>query len=125
MKFYEICVIRHFSGAHRLADYQGNCERLHGHNWKVEMFLRRDKLDSSGLAVDFRIVKKKLDQVLVLLDHQYLNEIAAFKKINPTAENIARFIYQSLSLKFRANVFVSKVIVWESDFCSAAYWEKE
>lgn len=94
---YEIDVIREFSAAHSLRDYPGACRNLHGHNWTVQVFLCADSLDGSGMAVDFRTVKKELDAILSELDHHYLNELPAFREMNPTSENLARHIYQRLS----------------------------
>lgn len=98
---FEISIKSHFCGAHRLKGYQGKCARLHGHNWEVEIFLRGNKTNRLGLLVDFKTLKELLGEVLEGLDHRNLNQLPAFKKENPTAENIARFIFNKLSPKIR------------------------
>lgn len=117
---YELMVKLHFSAAHRVEDYPGNCERLHGHNWTVEIYVENDKLDNLGMVVDFRTIKKKTKSVISLIDHQYLNDIEPFNKINPTAENIAKWIYDQISKELK----VSKVTVFESEDSSATYSRK-
>ncbi len=117
---YELMVKLHFSSAHRVEDYPGNCERLHGHNWTVKVYVESDKLDGLGMVVDFRTLKEKAKNVISIIDHQYLNDIEPFKKINPTAENIAKWIYDQL----KKELSVSKVTVFESEDSSASYSEK-
>ncbi len=117
---YEVKVEKHFSSAHKLREYKGRCENLHGHNWKVEVSVKSKSLDKIGLVVDFRELKEKLTKVLKALDHTYLNELDYFKKINPTSENIAKYVFDSLKSQ---NLTPSKVIVWESEGSSASYSE--
>ncbi|OGW82966.1 MAG: 6-carboxytetrahydropterin synthase QueD [Omnitrophica bacterium RIFCSPLOWO2_01_FULL_45_10] len=117
---YEIKVKLDFSAAHNLRNYRGRCERLHGHNWIVEAVFSYKSLDKSGMAVDFKIAKGLLREVTRELDHTYLNELKFFNKINPTSENIARFIYESVKRKMKAIKFVT---VWENDTSSASYME--
>jgi 6-pyruvoyltetrahydropterin/6-carboxytetrahydropterin synthase len=109
-----------FSSAHNLRGYKGKCESLHGHNWKVEAEARSRSLDSTGMVMDFNVLKTALGAVIADLDHRYLNELPAFKKINPTSENIARYIYGRLKKSFSG---LSSVVVWENDSCSAKYEE--
>jgi len=90
---YRVSVVRGFSAAHALRGYKGKCEKLHGHNWKIKASLTAAKLDKTGMAMDFTDIKSALDGVLAKLDHSYLNETSPFDKINPTAENIAEYIY--------------------------------
>ena len=108
-----------FSAAHNLKGYKGKCEELHGHNWKVEVLVTKDKLDKIGLVLDFKYLKMKLSKVLEKLDHKYLNKIAYFKKVNPTSENIAKYIYNEVSRGLK----VKSVTVWENATCSATYEE--
>ncbi|HBE03241.1 MAG: 6-carboxytetrahydropterin synthase QueD [Spirochaetes bacterium GWF1_41_5] len=117
---YKIAVQGNFSSAHNLRNYHGQCEKLHGHNWKVEVQCRADALDSSGMLLDFRILKEKLNQVLKEIDHCYLNEQKAFLSVNPTAENIAGFIYKQLKTGVP---LLSRVIIWESENSRAEYCE--
>lgn len=114
---FELSVSSKFNSAHNLRNYDGECEALHGHSWKIEVFIKGDKLNNIGLLVDFKIIKKELNLVIEKLDHKYINNIEPFDKINPTAENLAKFIYDSLKDKF----ILSKVVVWESESTSASY----
>jgi 6-pyruvoyltetrahydropterin/6-carboxytetrahydropterin synthase len=121
---YEINIITTIAAAHRLRGYKGKCEAIHGHNWKVEVYVQSDKLDDLGMVMDFKVLKKKTEQFLKVYDHKYLNEVAPFDKINPSSENLARSIYKELSKKINnKNCKVSKVKVWESDDAAANYYE--
>lgn len=122
---FELCIIRSFAAAHQLRGYQGNCENLHGHNYKVEVRVQTASLDGVGLAVDFKELKKMTDAVLESWDHHLLNEIAPFDQLNPSAENLARELYRRLaaSLAGRA-VKMASVTMWESDNASATYREE-
>jgi 6-pyruvoyltetrahydropterin/6-carboxytetrahydropterin synthase len=115
---FEIKVIEHFNAAHNLRNYCGKCEKLHGHTWKVEVFIEGDKLSDIGLLIDFKDVKKELSKVINILDHRYINEVSPFDKINPTAENIAFFVFKKLKETFKN---ISKVSVWESSTSCATY----
>lgn len=122
---YEICVEDDFSAAHNLRDYKGKCEKLHGHNYRVQVFIRGEKLDKSGLLADFVEIKKALKKVLDKLDHRYLNEVPPFDKLNPTAENISQYIFESYQSPVTSHQLqVYKVTVWESDTSSASYTEE-
>ena len=98
---FHIFVKGHFSAAHHLRYYPGNCERPHGHNWNVEITVKAKSLDSLGMGVDFRIAKKALGKVLATLDHHDLNTHKDFESINPSSENIARFIHTELNTKIK------------------------
>lgn len=111
----------YFSSAHNLRNYHGNCENLHGHNWKVEAFLESKELDEDGILVDFKVLKRELKNILSNLDHKYINEIDYFNEVNPTSENIACYIYNELKKVFGG--MVAKVIVWESENSAAEYYE--
>ncbi len=117
---YEIGVTRRFSAAHRLRDYNGKCENLHGHNYKVELTVYGDNL-TNGMLIDFVLLKQKLDAIIKNLDHSYINEIDPFTKIEPSAENIAEYIYNALSVQISDKVYLSSVKVWESDDNWALY----
>ena len=105
-----------FEAAHRIVDYPGKCNRLHGHNWTTEVEITGDTLDELGMLADFRLVKQKLTAVLDKLDHRYLNELPTFAAQNPTAENLAKFIFDELSAEnfLREGVKIAAVSVWES-----------
>jgi len=118
---YELHVNSRFAAAHNLRGYKGACERLHGHNWRVEAVLTAGKLDEMGMVADFRDLKKALGEILDDYDHRYLNELPQFEKANPTTENIARFIAESLAGKLPDGVTVRSIAVWESENCCARY----
>ena len=121
---YELKVISQFAAAHHLRGYEGDCERLHGHNWKVEVCVIGKKLGSDGLVIDFKVVKEATKKVLSELDHEFLNELEPFKTLNPSSENIARYIFKSLTKDLNSeDVTVSKVTTWESDYACATYME--
>ena len=121
---YELKIVTDFAAAHRLNNFYGKCESLHGHNWKVEVFLRGDRLDEAGLVRDFGVVKAKAREVLGELDHQYLNDLPAFRQQNPSSENLARYLYERLGAALNNDsVQVSRVSVWESDTSCASYYE--
>jgi 6-pyruvoyltetrahydropterin/6-carboxytetrahydropterin synthase len=124
-EIFEINVKTRFSAAHSLRGYQGDCAGIHGHNWTVEVFVRCRELDEIGIGIDFRDVKQAVGDVLVGLDHFNLNEHPAFKEINPTSENIARFLYNELNKKLNSDkVKVSRVMVSETPNTGASYWEE-
>jgi 6-pyruvoyltetrahydropterin/6-carboxytetrahydropterin synthase len=119
---YEVKVITHFAAAHQLRNIGGKCEDLHGHNWKIEVTLRGEKLRDGGLLVDFQEVKEATNSILGELDHSFLNELACFKNQNPSSENIAAYLFKKLSNTLNDNrIEVTKVTAWESDFACASY----
>ena len=122
---FEIYVQTHFSAAHALKGYPGDCARVHGHNWIIDVFVRCRELDEIGIGIDFRVIKDSVKGVLKNLDHFNLNELPAFKEINPTSENIARFLYRELSKRLNTdNTTVSKIKVSETPGAGAFYWEE-
>lgn len=121
---FEAMVQVSFSAAHRLRDYEGKCESLHGHNWKVEAVVGDGRLDDVGMVIDFRDLKAKLTQILRDLDHTNLNELPYFKEVNPTSENLARYLYLKLSgLIKKEGLKVKRISVWETDSSCATYSE--
>jgi 6-pyruvoyltetrahydropterin/6-carboxytetrahydropterin synthase len=117
---YELMVEESFDAAHALRGYEGPCENLHGHTWKVQVFLKGEKLDQIGLLQDFKEIKNGLKEILADYDHKLLNDVAPFDAKNPSSENLARSIYRRMKKKTK---MLSKVVVWESQTASAAYWE--
>ena len=115
-----VSVIGEFSSAHFLKNYNGKCENLHGHNYKIQVFLKRENLNSSFMVEDFTKLKDELKKIFKSLDHKNLNEIDFFNMRNPTAEIIAFYIYQEMKKKFD-NLF--KVRVWETEKQYAEYLE--
>jgi 6-pyruvoyltetrahydropterin/6-carboxytetrahydropterin synthase len=121
---YEVKIVTQFAAAHRLENFHGKCEALHGHNWKVEVFLVGQTLDRAGLLLDFGVVKARTKEVLEEVDHQYLNELPAFRDRNPSSENLARYLYERLEAIFNQDgVKVHRVNVWESDTSCASYYQ--
>ena len=121
---YELEITKQFSGAHSLTGYPGDCRKLHGHNWQVTVYLQASKLDEIGIALDFKILKKELNEVIDRFDHVYLNDLAEFAECNPTSENIARIIYCELGKRLNdERVKVVKVSVEESPGSRASYFE--
>ena len=119
---FEIRVESSFSSAHRLRGYKGKCEDLHGHNWKIEVFIQTEKLDKIGMVDDFKRMRTLLNQILKKLDHAFLNDLPYFKKINPTSENIAKYIFDKLQEKDK-KLKLKKVTVWESDTSAASFFK--
>lgn len=121
---FEVSVKAGFSGAHRLKGYRGKCENIHGHNWEVEIFAALETLNKEGLSIDFRVLKRKLRAVLAELDHCDLNKIIFFRQNNPSAENIARYIYLKLKGAFgKRGPSLKRVAVWETKDSRAIYYE--
>lgn len=121
---YQLKITSSFASAHNLMNYQGDCENLHGHNWKVEVSVTAKNLDKAGLGIDFKTLKAETKSLLKTLDHKHLNELAPFKDVSPSSENIARYIYQELSRTLNNdNIKVESITVWESDFACAKYYE--
>jgi 6-pyruvoyltetrahydropterin/6-carboxytetrahydropterin synthase len=121
---YEVKIVTQFAAAHRLENFYGKCESLHGHNWKVEVFLAGNTLDEAGLLMDFGVVKARTKEVLEEIDHKYLNELAAFQGQNPSSENLARYLYERLgAIPNRNDVKIKRVNVWESDTSCASYYQ--
>ena len=124
---YEVTVEAGFSSGHYLRNYQGKCENPHGHNYKVRVTLAGRELDSTGLLLDFKLLKHVLRPVIDRIDHQMLNDIEPFIELNPSAENIARFFYdqtnQQLNEMTQGRVRVKDCTIWETDTTTATYYE--
>lgn len=115
-------VTDHFAAAHRLRDFGGKCEGLHGHNWKVEAEVRGTETGPTGVVVDFSELKHALAAVLDALDHTDLNAHAYFSKVNPSSEELARYIFREMLVRV-APVAMHRVTVWESEEACATYYE--
>ncbi len=121
---YEIIVEDSFSAAHSLKLYDGSHEPRHGHDFKVAVLMRAKMLDSMGVVADFEALKPCLKNILAELDEIFVNEHASFRngKLNPSVENIAKWIYDELTKKFKApNAKIAKVTVWETPDASGSY----
>jgi 6-pyruvoyltetrahydropterin/6-carboxytetrahydropterin synthase len=123
---YEVEVTTWFSAAHRLRDYHGKCEHLHGHNYRVRVAIRADRPGKGGMVIDFGDLKTAATGVIEKLDHGYLNEIPPFDQIEPSAENIARFVFDAIALELgdRAGLLFS-VSIWESPSSRATYYRDD
>lgn len=117
---HELRVEAYFSAAHHLLNYNGKCENQHGHNWKVLVYVKGETLDDSNILIDFKVLKKELNEILNRFDHQDLNELEEFKNISPSSEIISKYIYQQLKLKIP---IISKVSVYETSTSCASYFE--
>lgn len=123
---YTLKIHTEFAAAHQLHGYVGNCARMHGHNWKVEVEVTGTRLDGVGMVVDFKEMKRAAREVAGLLDHFYLNDIPPFDHINPTAENIAAWFYQEVGKRLNGEYArVSAVTVWETDRACVTYRETQ
>ncbi len=118
---YALTVRTSFAAAHRLLEYEGNCERLHGHNWRVEVTVESAVLDARGIALDFRTIKSEIQDLLSRFDHRYLNEEPPFDRMNPSSENLARYLFEEMEKSVSAPARVSRVTVWESEDARAEY----
>ena len=118
---YELTVKGHFDAAHALHGYPGECRKLHGHTWDIEVTVRGESLDDVGIVYDFKRLKSDLASVLDAYDHAFLNEVPPFDEMNPTAENLARVIFEELSRTVGSEVVVADVAVWESPIARIVY----
>jgi len=121
---YELRVQSEFAAAHFLREYEGKCENLHGHNWRIDVYVRGRSLDRAGMLVDFKHVKSAVTAVLERYDHSYLNELEEFRTENPTTENISRILFKAIGSRLPEGVTVSRVTCWESERCGASYFEE-
>ena len=119
---FEVKVRDHIASAHVLKGYDGPCAQLHGHTWKIEVTVVGQQVDDIGLVIDFKILKKKLKDIIMPLDHVNLNEHPAFAKDNPSTENLARYIYRQLKDQCLP-LTLKQVEVFESDTASIVYYE--
>ncbi len=123
---FEVTVEETFAAGHALRDYHGKCENVHGHNYKVRATLEGLQLDQAGLLVDFSDLKRALSQIVDRVDHKFLNDVAPFDRLNPSAENMAHWFYEELSrslapLLEARNARLAEVRIWETDTSVAAY----
>jgi 6-pyruvoyltetrahydropterin/6-carboxytetrahydropterin synthase len=121
---FELMIETHFASAHQLRGYKGKCERVHGHNWKVQVYVLAERLNEIDITIDFHDLKKMTEEIVGQLDHSFLNDIFPFTEKNPSSENIAKWIYDSLRKRIdNDDISLSAVTVWESDTASATYFE--
>jgi 6-pyruvoyltetrahydropterin/6-carboxytetrahydropterin synthase len=118
---YELTVRDHFDAAHALRGYPGECRNLHGHTWDVEVTVVGETLDEVGIVYDFKQLKDDLAAVLARYDHVYINDVVPFDSLTPTAENLARVIFEQLRDAVGGQVSVAEVAVWESPVAKLVY----
>ena len=114
-----------FASAHQLRGYKGKCENLHGHNWRVRVKVKGKTLDPLGMLVDFGILKGMVKSCMDRLDHRFLNETPPFDAMNPTSENLAKYLFAEVNALLPEGVSVHKTTVWESEKCAASYDGRE
>ena len=119
---FELSIKGDIASAHFLRGYEGKCKDLHGHTWKIEVVIKSEQLDKIGMVADFAVVKKQLKDFLTVIDHVCLNDLEYFKEVNPTTENIAKYIYRNFGQVIEP-LTVNRVQVWESDLASVTYYE--
>ncbi len=121
---YTLKILTDFASAHTLRDYPGDCSRMHGHNWKLEVEVTATALNEHGMGMDFKTIKAAARELAKTLDHRYLNDIPPFDTVNPTAENIAQYFYQNLSKTLNIDTAkISGVTLWETDRACVRYSE--
>jgi 6-pyruvoyltetrahydropterin/6-carboxytetrahydropterin synthase len=120
---FEVTIEETFAAGHALRNYRGKCENVHGHNYRCQVTVEGEQLDQIGLLLDFAELKRAVHSVIDRLDHQWLNEFPPFDVLNPSAENIAKYIYDEVSagLKPTDGVRLSSVRLWETDTAYAVY----
>ena len=121
---FQVSVTETFSSGHALRGYQGKCENVHGHNYRVQIKLAGPQLDNIGLLVDFTELKRVLRGIIAVLDHQFLNDLEPFKTVNPSAENLAKYFYDETQRQLTslpAGAGIIEVTVWETDTASAQF----
>jgi 6-pyruvoyltetrahydropterin/6-carboxytetrahydropterin synthase len=121
---FQVSVEETFSAGHALRGYRGKCENLHGHNYRVRVTLEGPQLDSIGLLCDFTHLKHVMREIIGGLDHQFMNDLEAFRTVNPSAENMAKYFYDEMARQLRdlpAGARIADIVVWETDTTSAQY----
>ena len=120
---FEVTIEQSFAAGHALRNYRGKCENVHGHNYRCQVTLEGQQVDSTGLLIDFVAAKKILQGIIDRLDHQWLNEFSPFDVLNPSAENIAKYIYDEFTkaMNGQSGARLASVRLWETDTSSATY----
>ena len=121
---FQVSVDETFSSGHALRGYKGKCENVHGHNYKVRVTLEGPELDSTGLLYDFTHLKRVIREIVGGVDHKFLNDLAPFDVINPSAENLAKYFYDETKRQMNAmpdGARITSITIWETDTTSATY----
>ncbi|MDX8396245.1 MAG: 6-carboxytetrahydropterin synthase QueD [Mariprofundaceae bacterium] len=123
MPRFELSIATHFSAAHQLRDYPGDCARLHGHNWHVKLYVECEELDNMGLGIDYKVLKQELKSALEKWDHYNLNDIPPFDSINPSSENVAAVLYTEMAKRLdNDRIRVSRIEISETCAAQVTYW---
>jgi 6-pyruvoyltetrahydropterin/6-carboxytetrahydropterin synthase len=118
---FEVSVEETFAAGHALRGYKGKCENVHGHNYRVQLTVEGEQLDSIGLLLDFGEVKRLVREVVARLDHRFINDLPPFDVLNPSAENLAKYFYDEISSSLSGSTRLGQVKIWETDITSATY----
>jgi 6-pyruvoyltetrahydropterin/6-carboxytetrahydropterin synthase len=119
---FEVSVEYNFAAGHALRNYKGKCENIHGHNYRVQVTVEGATLNDAGLLVDFSDLRREIGLLVSRFDHQFINQIAPFDQLNPSAENLAKYISDGVATQFQPKgLRVQAVTVWETDTSSATY----
>jgi 6-pyruvoyltetrahydropterin/6-carboxytetrahydropterin synthase len=122
---FEVSVEYTFAAGHSLRGYKGKCENVHGHNYRVQLVVCGEQLDSTGLLMDFVEIRRTIKGLVERLDHHFLNDLAPFDKLNPSAENIAKYFFDEMDPQIKSRgQCVQAVTIWETDTTSATYRPK-
>ncbi|MBN1466090.1 6-carboxytetrahydropterin synthase QueD [candidate division KSB1 bacterium] len=116
---YKLLVVAKFSAAHRLIDYPGACERIHGHNWRVKVTVCAEDVDENGMVMDLVQLKKRIDDCVAQFDHRVINDVPPFDQLNPTSENLAKYLYHAIAEQL--DLSVHSVQVAEMDDYAVVY----
>lgn len=120
---FDIFIKTHFAGAHHLRDYPGDCENPHGHNWKIKVTVRATRLDELGMGIDFKVLKKIVKEAVDKLDHRDLNNLPAFREINPSSENIAKYLFTELKQPLAHDRYsLYSITILETDNSGLVYY---
>ncbi len=120
---YIISIETHFDAAHHLVAYPGECGQLHGHRWRIVTQVKTEKINEIGICIDFKDLRSLVNSVIERFDHQHINKIPPFDTLNPTAENLSKYIFEEVEKTLPDNIFMKDVTVWESDKQSVT-WHK-
>lgn len=119
---FEVSVDYSFAAGHALRGYKGKCENVHGHNYKVRVAVSGEQLNSTGLLMDFVDMRAVIKAVVDPLDHRFLNDLTPFDRLNPSAENLAKYFYEEIATRIRdRGLRVQAVTIWETDLTSATF----
>ncbi len=121
---YELTIKTHFDAAHSLTGYPGECARLHGHSFKIDVMVAGQALNEIGLLYDFKDLKDKVNGILAKFDHAHMNDVPPFDHLSPTAENFANYLWHEMQASnMPAGLHVNRVNVWESETACISYYE--